>query len=113
MARSGKKQLEAAEQLRMAAEAGDPAAMWNYALFRLNMQPPAGSNQIALPFLTRVEPAEIHDPLHVRSPGCGCEDLSDLVSLHTDVVVQDDRAIREFKVRPMGFRATLELALTR
>jgi hypothetical protein len=34
-------------------------------------------------------------------------------SLRTETVVQDDRATREFSVRPMGYRAAVELALTR
>jgi hypothetical protein len=55
MARNARKQFEAAEQLKTAAESGDQAAMWNYALFRLNMRPPAaGSHLNALPFLVRV-----------------------------------------------------------
>lgn len=36
-----------------------------------------------------------------------------VASLHSDIVVQDDRAIREFRVRPMGYGAALELALMR
>jgi len=36
-----------------------------------------------------------------------------VASLRTDIVVRDDRALREFKVRPMGYSAALELALTR
>jgi uncharacterized protein YbjT (DUF2867 family) len=34
-------------------------------------------------------------------------------SLQTDVVVRDDRALRDFAVRPMGYREAVELALTR
>lgn len=34
-------------------------------------------------------------------------------SLKTEMVVRDDRAVREFSVRPMGYRAAVELALTR
>ncbi len=34
-------------------------------------------------------------------------------SLQTDVVVRDERALRDFAVRPMGYREALELALTR
>lgn len=36
-----------------------------------------------------------------------------VASLRSDIVVRDDRAAREFGVRPMGYRAALELALTR
>jgi len=36
-----------------------------------------------------------------------------VAGLHTDLVVHDDRALREFQVRPMGYRAAVELALTR
>ena len=36
-----------------------------------------------------------------------------VAGLHTDMVVRDDRALREFSVRPMGYRAAVELALTR
>jgi len=36
-----------------------------------------------------------------------------VASMHHDIVVRDDRALREFAVRPMGYRAALELALTR
>jgi uncharacterized protein YbjT (DUF2867 family) len=36
-----------------------------------------------------------------------------VASLCTDVVVRDDRALREFQVRPMGFHAAVELALIR
>jgi uncharacterized protein YbjT (DUF2867 family) len=36
-----------------------------------------------------------------------------VASMHNDMVVRDDRALGEFKVRPMGFRTALDLALTR
>ena len=36
-----------------------------------------------------------------------------VAGMHTDVVVQDDRALREFSVRPMSYRAAMELALNR
>ena len=36
-----------------------------------------------------------------------------VASMHTDMMVWNDRALREFNVRPMGYRAALELALTR
>ncbi|MFN8037274.1 MAG: SDR family oxidoreductase [Acidimicrobiia bacterium] len=36
-----------------------------------------------------------------------------LESLRTEVVVHDDRALREFAVRPLGYARSLELALTR
>jgi uncharacterized protein YbjT (DUF2867 family) len=36
-----------------------------------------------------------------------------VAGLHTDMVVRDDRALREFTVRPMSYRAAVELALTR
>ena len=56
MARGGKKQFEAVERLRVAAEAGEPAAMWDYAILRLNLRPPsAGAGENALPFLVRVK----------------------------------------------------------
>jgi hypothetical protein len=57
MARGAKKQVQAAEQLWMAAEAGDPAAMWAYALMRLSMPPPDPASRNALPFLVRVRNA--------------------------------------------------------
>jgi len=49
MARNAKKQVQTTEQLWMAAEAGDPAAMWAYALMRLNLQqpPPGTPNPLA------------------------------------------------------------------
>ena len=34
-------------------------------------------------------------------------------SLQTEMVVRDDRAVRDFRVRPMGYRAAVDLALTR
>ena len=36
-----------------------------------------------------------------------------VAGMHTDLVVQDDRALREFSVRPMSYRAALQLALNR
>jgi hypothetical protein len=36
-----------------------------------------------------------------------------VAGMHTDLVVQDNRALREFGVRPMSYRAALELALNR
>jgi uncharacterized protein YbjT (DUF2867 family) len=36
-----------------------------------------------------------------------------VASLHSDMVVRDDRAVREFSVQPMGYLAAVELALTR
>jgi hypothetical protein len=55
MARGDKKQFESGERLRVAAEAGDPAAMWRYALAELNIAPPAAEGyHNALPFLVRV-----------------------------------------------------------
>jgi len=36
-----------------------------------------------------------------------------VASMQTDIVVRDPRALNEFSVRPMSFRAALELALTR
>lgn len=36
-----------------------------------------------------------------------------VASMQRDIVVRDDRALREFGVRPMGFRPALELALLR
>ena len=36
-----------------------------------------------------------------------------VAGLHNDMVVRDDRALREFTVQPMGYRAALELALAR
>ena len=36
-----------------------------------------------------------------------------VASMHNDIVVRDDRALREFSVQPMGYGAALELALTR
>ncbi len=36
-----------------------------------------------------------------------------VASLRTEMVVRDDRAVREFSVQPMGYRAAVELALTR
>jgi uncharacterized protein YbjT (DUF2867 family) len=36
-----------------------------------------------------------------------------VAGLHTDLIVRDDRAMRDFRVRPMCYRAALELALNR
>ncbi len=36
-----------------------------------------------------------------------------VASLHANMVVRDDRALREFKVQPMGYCAAVELALSR
>ena len=36
-----------------------------------------------------------------------------VASMHHDIVVRDDRALKEFAVSPMGYRAALELALAR
>lgn len=36
-----------------------------------------------------------------------------VASMHYDIVVRDDRALREFEVTPMAYRSALELALTR
>jgi hypothetical protein len=58
MARGSKQEI-AAEQLRSAAEAGDPAAMWQYALAILRQPPPPplSPGQNALPYLVRVTKA--------------------------------------------------------
>ena len=63
MARGSKQEI-AAEQLRSAAEAGDPAAMWQYALAVLRQPPPPplSPGQNALSYLVRVTKA-------VRSSG--------------------------------------------
>ncbi len=36
-----------------------------------------------------------------------------VASLHNDMVVEDNRALREFTVQPMGYKAAVELALAR
>lgn len=36
-----------------------------------------------------------------------------VASMQTDMIVRDDRALREFNVQPMGYGAAVELALTR
>jgi hypothetical protein len=59
MARGAKKQAQSTEQLWMAAQAGDPEAMWAYALIRLSMKPPppATSTQNPLNYLVKVRDA--------------------------------------------------------
>jgi hypothetical protein len=57
MARNAKKQAQTTEQLWQAAEAGDPAAMWAYALMRLNLQQPPPGTPNPLAFLVRVRDA--------------------------------------------------------
>ncbi|HEX9032136.1 MAG TPA: hypothetical protein VF834_09850 [Streptosporangiaceae bacterium] len=54
MARRANNQVARADQLRQAAAAGDPDAMWYYALLLLGLQAPPASLGNPLPFLLKV-----------------------------------------------------------